>query len=102
MPFSSSVRSIGSSMPLTSAFSSSPRPQRAEPFVVNRRRDLVGEAAELVAVLVAAEHGELCLRRAQRQLLALELDPRRQDRVLERVLACGQLGRDEPGLAGLA
>ena len=32
----------------------------------------------------------------------LNVDPRGEDRVLERVLALGELGRDEPALAGLA
>src|SRR5205823_15048190 len=36
-----------------------------------------------------------------RQLLSTEFDPRGQDRVLERVLAVGQLGGDETAFAGL-
>ena len=50
MPFSSSVRAIGSSIPLTSASSASAGLQDLEPLVVEGRRDVARELAELVAV----------------------------------------------------
>src|ERR671910_1672006 len=62
----------------------------------------VGERAELVAVAVGGQHGEPRLRRPQRQLLSLPVDARRENPVLQLVLARGQLARDDPGLAGLA
>ena len=80
MPFSSSVRSTGSSISLDVRLQLLARAQHLEPLVVERRRDLVGEPAELVAVAVAGQHRELRLGRPQRQLLALELDPRGEDR----------------------
>jgi len=60
------------------------------------------ELAELVAVTVSGQDGELRSRGAKRQLLAEERHARGQDRVLELVLPLGELGRDEPALAGFA
>src|SRR5205807_1164584 len=51
---------------------------------------------------VVVEHRELRLRGPQRHLLVLERDARRKDRVLELVVALGELGRDQPTLTGLA
>jgi len=68
-----------------------PGPQDLTPLVVERRRELVGQPAELLAVGVPRQHRELRLGSPQRQLLALELDARGQDRVLQRVLAGGEL-----------
>src|SRR5919198_6769809 len=73
-----------------------------EPLVIERRREIPGAAAELVAIGVRRKHREPRPGGPQRQLLPAEVDPRRQDRVLERVLALGQLRRDQPALAGLA
>ena len=72
------------------------------PVVVETRADSVRERAELVAVAVTGQHGELRLRIPQRHLLAAPVDPRGQDPVLELVLPCRELGGDDPGLAGLS
>ena len=68
-----------------------PGPQDLAPLVVERRRELVGQPAELLAVGVLRQHRELRLGSPQRQLLALELDAPSEDRVLQRVLAGGEL-----------
>ena len=60
------------------------------------------QLAELLAFPVVGEHRELRLRGAERQLLALPRHARAEQRVLERVLSLGELGGDDPGLAGLA
>ena len=59
------------------------------------------ELAELLAVAVVVQDGEPRLRGAQRQLLALERQPRGELPVLELVLALDELGRDDPALADL-
>jgi hypothetical protein len=78
------------------------RREQLPPVVVEARVRRVRERAELVAIGVAGEDGEPRLRRSQRQLLAAPIDARRQDPVLELVLARGQLPGDQPGLARLA
>jgi hypothetical protein len=60
------------------------------------------QLAERLAVRVGVEHGEACLRRAQRHLFAVERDTGAEDRILERVLLLRELGRDETALARLA
>ncbi|TMK56543.1 MAG: hypothetical protein E6G60_18085 [Actinobacteria bacterium] len=75
--------------------------QQLEPLLVEARRCLVVDLAELVPVGVRVEHGELRLRRAERHLLAFERHARREDRVLQLVVALGELGRDEAAFAGL-
>ena len=77
------------------------RTQHLEPLGVELRRTVPCRFAELFTVGVIREHCELRLRRANRKLLALELDPRGENGVLERVLALRELGRDDSGLAGL-
>jgi hypothetical protein len=77
------------------------RLQELAPLVVQLRRRLHGEVAELVAVAVGGEHGEPALGLSKRHGLASELDRRGQLGVLEGVLPLDQLGRDQPFLAGL-
>src|SRR5262249_36700299 len=48
---------------------------------------------------VVGEHGQLGLRGPERKVLALERDPRGEDRVLELVLALGELLVRDAGLA---
>ncbi len=61
--------------------------------------DLPHQLAELVALRILREDGEPRLRRPQRQLLPVERQPRREDRVLELVLARCEVGLDDAGLA---
>ena len=74
----------------------------------SRRRSLklasssCDQLAELFALRVVRQDGELRLRGVQRQLLALERQPRREDRVLELVLARRELRVDDAALAGPA
>src|SRR5439155_6046186 len=72
-----------------------------EPLVVERRGEVSGKPAELFAVAVGRQHGEPRLRRSQRQLIVLELDPRGENRGLEGVLTLREVGGNQPGLAGL-
>ncbi len=78
------------------------RAQELEPLLVELGRPRVVELAELVALLVVGEHGELREGGAERQLLAVVGHPRGEDRVLELVVPLGQLGRDQTALARLA
>ena len=102
MPFSSSFRATGSGSPGELRVELLAGAEELEPLVVERRRGVAVDAPELLAVGVLGQHGEAGLRAAQRHLLAAEGDARGQDLVLERVLALGQLARDQPALAGLA
>ena len=74
----------------------------APALVVQRRGDGERSCAELLALPVLVEHGESCLRGAQRQLVAAPFDACREEHVLERVLRVHELLDDEPRLAGLA
>ena len=68
-----------------------------------KRADSIGlQLAQLVALAVGVEHRQPRLRGPERHLLVLPFDARRQDLVLQRVLALGQLGADDAALAGLA
>src|SRR5919204_5044343 len=78
------------------------RAQELEPRVVEGRGGVGVQLAELVPVGVAGEDREARLGRAKRQLLAPEGDARGEDRVLERVVALGELRHEHAGLAGLA
>ena len=78
------------------------RLEQPTPVGVEARRGRALQLAELFAIGVRLEHREPGLRGAQRQLLALEGHARPEDRVLERILLLGELGRDEAGLARLA
>ena len=60
------------------------------------------EIAQLFAVAVLGQHRQLRLRRPQRHLLALERDSLGENRVLELVLALGQLTVREARLAFLS
>ena len=102
MPFSSSFRSTASSIPLTSASSFSPARNTSSRSSLNVAETSLASPPSSSWFLVARQHRKLCLGCPQRQLLTLELDPGGQDRVLERVFALCQLGRDQAGLAGLA
>ena len=62
----------------------------------------VGQLAELLAVGVLVQDGELRLGGAQRQLLAAVGQPRGELAVLQLVLALDELGGDDPALADLA
>jgi hypothetical protein len=73
-----------------------------EPLVVEPGRAIEMAPPQLVPVAVVREHGEPRGGRAQRHLLSLPLHAGREDRVLELVVALGQLGGDDAGLAGLA
>ena len=75
--------------------------QQFEPLLVEPGRPAPVQLAELVAVLVVRDHGELCERRAQRQLLTLERHARGEQRIFELVVALGELRRDEAALARL-
>ena len=70
--------------------------------LVERCRHVRLQRAELRAVGVRVEHGELRLRAPQRHLLALPRHARGEDLVLELVLGLGELGGGEPSLARLA
>ena len=76
--------------------------QQLERGRVERRRRVRLERAELLAVGVVVEHGELRLRVPQRHLLALPRDARGEDLVLELVLRLGELSGGETAFAGLA
>ena len=75
---------------------------QVEPVGVERGRSFAIDRRELVAVAIALDDRELRLRRPQRDLLALEVDARGQDRVLELVVSLGELRRDDPALACLS
>ena len=60
------------------------------------------EVAQLFAVAVLGQDGQLCLRRPQRHLLAFERDSLGENRVLQLVLALGQLTVGEARLAFLS
>src|SRR4029453_16969144 len=66
-------------------------PQPLDPLGVDLRRAVPRRLAELLPLAVVREHGELCLRRADGELFALEVDPGRENGVLERVLALREL-----------
>ena len=70
--------------------------------LVERRRHVRLQCAELRAVGVRVEHGELRLRTPQRHLLALPRDARGEDLVLELVLCLGELSGGETSFARLA
>src|SRR4029077_13928646 len=53
------------------------------------------------AIFVLRENGQSRLRGAEWQFLVLELESRSEDRVLERVLSLGHLGRNDSGLTRL-
>src|SRR5262249_11021497 len=76
--------------------------EHLEPLGVEVRRAVSGYLPEPFPLAVIPEDGQLRLRGADRQLLALELDPRGENRVLERVLAFRKLSRDHPCLTRLA
>ncbi len=79
-----------------------PRPEQLEPLAVEARRGLEHALPEPIAITVLVEHRELRLRRPERDRLAVLLDPAGQDRVLERVLALGELRGDDPARARLS
>ncbi len=68
--------------------------QRAA-LVVQRRRRLQHAAAETVATAVVRLGREARLGGAERKLVSVPRHPRREQRVLERILALGELARDE-------
>ena len=72
------------------------------PALVEAGGRLAVEVAELFAVAVLRQDCEPRLRRPERDLLALERDPLGEDRVLQLVLALGELLVGNPGLALLA
>ena len=78
------------------------RTKEVEPVGVEPGAHLGLDRAELLAVGVGREHGELRLRVPERHLLALERHARGEQPVLELVLALGELRRHEPRLARLA
>src|SRR5689334_10658167 len=78
------------------------RSHQLEPVRVEARARLRLDPPELLTVGVTRKHGELRLRVSQRHLLALERHARREEAVLQLVLALGELGGGEPALAGLA
>jgi hypothetical protein len=97
MPFSSSLRSIGSGIPDSSASSA------CHFAIVVERRVAVGlEGPQLLALAIRLQDGELRLRRAQRDLLALPGDAGGQDAILELVVLFCELRRREARLARLA
>ncbi len=69
------------------------------PALVELGRGVRLELAQLVAFGVVGEDGQLRLCRPERNLLALERDSRRENRVLELVLALGELLVGDAGLA---
>ena len=73
-----------------------------QPVRVERRARLGLDPPELLAVGVTRQHGELRLRVAQRHLLTLECDPRREQSVLQLVLPLRELRGGEAAFAGLA
>ena len=76
--------------------------EHLEPVVVEAGGRVGRAGAQLLAVGVGLEHGELRLCAPERELLALELDAGREDGVLELVLALGELCGDQAGFTGLA
>src|SRR5207244_11431768 len=76
--------------------------QELEPCLVEGRRGVGLQLAELVAVGVVREGREPRLGGPERQLLAAGGEAGRQDRVLERVVPLGELGRAAPRFSGLA
>ena len=102
MAFSSSLRAIGSGSPDRSADSSSPARASSSRSSLKVAFRSAKQLAELLAVGVLVQHGELRLCRAQRQLLVAERQPRGELAVLQLVLALDQLGGDDPALADLA
>src|SRR5438045_656167 len=76
----------------------SARAEHVEPLCVRERRRVAVRTTELDAVFVAVEAGKPGLRGAKGQLPAAELDPRGQDRVLELVLALGELSGHKSAL----
>src|SRR5204863_9555904 len=77
------------------------RAQQVEPIGIEGGGGVSLERAQLLPLVVVREKREPRLRRSQRQLLAAVRDARGQDRVLERVVALGELGEEQAGLAGL-
>ena len=76
--------------------------QEVAPALVELRGSVGLDVAELVTVAVLGHDRELRLSRTQRHLLALERDALGQDRVLELVLALGELLVGHTALAGEA
>src|SRR6266513_2738370 len=75
------------------------RDEELAALLVEASVELPHQLAELVALSVLRDDGEPRLRRPQGQPLAVERQPGREDRVLELVLARGELGFDDAGLA---
>ena len=73
--------------------------QQLAALLVEGRIDRPRQLAELLALRVLGKDGQPRLRRAQRQLLTVEREPRREHGVLELVLAAGQLRVDDSALA---
>ncbi len=71
-------------------------------LLVEARVELLRQLSELFALREVGENRELRVRGAQRQLLAVQGEPRLQQRVLEGVLVLGGCGLDEALLAGHA
>ena len=69
--------------------------------VVEGRVRRVVELAQVVAIAIAGQDGELGLGRAKRQLLPTPVEADGEQPVLELVLLHGQLGRDDARLACL-
>ena len=76
------------------------RGEQRAPLAVELRRDAEHGVAERITPGVPGLEREPCLRRPERQLLALPRHARGEQGVLERVLLLGELARDEPVLAG--
>jgi hypothetical protein len=75
------------------------RAEQVAPVVVEARGRVAVQAPELLSVGVVAEHREVRLRGAERQLVAAEVDACGEDRVLELVLALGELRGHDARLA---
>ncbi len=102
MPFSSSWRRTGSGCPERRGVQLLVRGEQVAALVVEARGDRELALAEDVAIGVSRRRREQRLRRPQRHLLAVPLDARREQGVLERVVPLRELRRHDPALAGLA
>ncbi len=96
--FSASFRATASRSPESPPSRSSRAASSSRRCSLKPRVELP-QARQLVALSVLREDGQLRLGRPQRELLAVERQPGRQHRVLERVLTGSDLGLDDAGLA---
>ena len=76
-------------------------PDEIKSRIIERRRRSAIPLTEGISLRVVVDHGQPRLRRAKRDRLAVELEPRGEDRVFQRVVALDELGREEPAFARL-